>query len=340
MTAQERLNFIDPPDLTLKDAIDIIAWQKVQDNFSAVTEVSIRTVDSQGNLFTKPSRETHLCQQVMKNSPRKDEICGICLPTFLGGKGVVDRNLTYYCEEAGLHNFVAPLKTAGNKDLGYVILGPVILVMRKTKEDYKKAAEELGISIEDLWSALLEIKVMSFQGMQSLVELIKDVGEYAIGLAYRTSLKEDIYTINATKLKLKKLFEILLDVAFEISGADIGSIMLLDKTSNSFTIRVSRGIPEEIALNTRVKPGDGISGTVAKEGESILIDDKTDNNRIKRYLNRPHISSSMVLPLKSEEKQVVGIMNLAALRTSQVKFNKNNLILMGRLLDLASMAIQ
>ena len=336
MSAKENLNFY--PELNLRDVIDMNAWQKVQDNFSAVTEVSLLTVDSKGNFLTKPSLETRLCSQVLRNSPQRDKICGSCLPTFLGGKGVVDRNLTFYCETAGLHNFVAPLKTDDGKVLGYVILGPVILVMRKTKEEYRKAAEELNINLEDFWSAILEIKVVSFQGMQSLVELIKDVGEFAIGLTYKNIMKEGI-AIDLSKLKLKRLFEILLEVAFEISGADIGSIMLLDKASGSFAIRVSKGIPEEIALNTRMKPGEGISGIVAKEGEPMLVDNSIKDNRIRRFLHRPNISSSMVLPLKSEE-QVVGIMNLAALETSPIKFNKANLNLMNRLLDLASIAIQ
>jgi len=325
--------------LKLRDLIDIVAWQKVQDNFSTVTEVGIRTVDNQGKAFAKPSRLPRLCQLLI-DSPQKDKICGACLPTFLGGEGIVDKNLSYHCDDlTGLHNFVAPLSIDG-QNLGYVVLGPIILVMRKNKEEYRKAAEGLGVNLEDFWSAMLEIKVMSFQGIQSLVELIKDLGQYAIALAYSNVLKnEGILNLGYSPLKLNKLFEILLDVAFEISGADIGSIMFFDKTSDSFTIRVSRGIPEDLAAKTRVKIGDGISGTVAKEGEPILIDSETRDNRIKQYLARPYISSSMVLPLKSEN-DVVGVMNLAALQTSAVKFDKANLNLMNRLAGLASIAIQ
>jgi ligand-binding sensor protein len=338
MVKQDKTNF--NPDFNLKDLIDIKAWQKVQDNFSEVTEVSLRTVDIRGDLLTNPSRPARLCNFLMKDSSLKDKICGACIPTFLGGKGIVDRNLTFHCEAEGIYNFVAPLRLDDNKDLGYVVLGPVILVMRKNKEEYRKIAEDLGLTLEDFWSALLEIKVMSFQGMQSLIELIKDVGQYAMGLAYKNIMKkEGTLTFESANLKLKKLFELLMDVAFEISGADIGSIMFFDKTSDAFTIRVSRGIPEEVAINTKIKLGDGISGTVAEGGKPVLLDNETKDNRIKQYLTRPYINSSMVLPFKSEDR-VVGIMNLAALQTSPIKFNKENLDLMNRLIDLASIAIQ
>ncbi|OGX15213.1 MAG: hypothetical protein A2166_00280 [Omnitrophica WOR_2 bacterium RBG_13_41_10] len=324
--------------ISFKDLINIKEWQKIQDKFSAVTEVSLRTVDIEGKYLTAPSKENRLCAELLQNRQHKNALCGLCLPTFLGGHGVIDKNLSYCCH-AGLYNFLAPLRLDKDKTLGYIVLGPVILVMRKPKEEYRKAAEELGLDLEDFWSALLELKVISFQGVQSLVELVKDVAEYTIELAYSYKMKEkEIVTIDAAKLKLRKLLDILLDVAFEISGADIGSIMFMDKNTDTLSIQSSRGISDEVVKNTRVKVGEGISGMAARKGESLLIDDDTSDNRIRPYLHRPYISSAMVLPLKVENR-VVGVMNLGALKTSAVKFDSDNLSLMNRLVDLATVSI-
>jgi len=323
--------------LSLKDLIDVQEWQCIQDNFSIVTEVSLRTLDTEGNCLTSCSKEPRLCSELIKDSPHKEKICGSCLPTFLGGKGVVDKNLSFSCH-AGLCNFITPLRANKSKILGYITLGPVILVKRKSKEQYRKAAEEFDIALEDFWNAILEIKVTSFQGMQSLIELIKDVGEYIIGLAYQKAMKEREVTMVLDSSKLVRLLNLLLDVAFQVTQADIGSIMFYDKKSDELTIRASRGLPEEIVNKTRLRLGEGIAGTAAKEKVSFLIDDNLKDNRIKRYLNRPYISSSMIIPIQVRDK-VMGVINLGALETSGVRFNAENMRLMNNLISLATVAL-
>ena len=194
MTSMEKKD-----NLSLKDLIDIKEWQKIQDNLSNVTEINLRTFDPEGNLVTSPSKTPRLCGELLKN-------CSPCLPTFLGGKGVVNKNLIYSCD-SGLYNFVAPIRLGNGKIMGYIILGPVILVMRKSQEEYNKIAEKMHLSAEAFWGAIAEIRVVSYHGMQSLVELIKDIGEYTLSLAY-TNIAYD-------SPKLNRIFDVLLDVAFE-----------------------------------------------------------------------------------------------------------------------------
>ena len=322
--------------LSLQDLIDVKNWQKLQDNFSAVTDVAIRTLDPQGNRVTAPSGEPRLCGEFIKDRLIKDKVCGYCRPTFLGGDGVVDKNLSFYCLP-GLRNFVIPLKVQ-QKTFGYVLLGPVVLVARKPKEEYRKVVEELGLDLEEFWSALLEIKVLSFHGVESLMKLIKDVGEHTLKLSYHNILKEKEVVMVSGSARLSHLLEALLDVAFEITKADVGSIMLYDKVNKELRIQASRGIADDIVRNTRVKLGAGISGIAAKERESFLLDDENKDNRIAPYLNRPSLRSSMVIPFKTEEK-IVGVMNLGALNTSSVRFNKDSISLMRKLADLATVAL-
>jgi len=324
-----------PLDLSIRKLIDIDGWQKIQDNFSAVTGVTIRTVDPLGISLARASGLPRLCRELLKESEVKSKICADCLPTFLGGSGVVDKNLSFMCQ-AGLCNFIAPLRFKNNA-LGYIILGPVILVMRKSKEEYRGLADKLGIDLEKLWDTLLDIKVVSFQGIQSLIELIRDVGEYTLKLAYYSSIRKADATVSDSP-KLNQLLNALLDVAFQVTGASIGSIMFFSKNNNELTIRASRGIPEDIVSSVHVKPGEGISGIAAKEKKAFLIDEKTTDNRIKKYLKRPYLGSSMVLPISVQDK-TVGVINLGALQTSPVRFNANTVSLMNRLVDLSTLAI-
>jgi ligand-binding sensor protein len=320
-------------DLSLKELVDLREWRKIQDNFSTITNLGIRLLGAKGNPVTHPSGQPRLCSELLKKSPLKDALCGGCLPTFLGGKAVVDRHLSTVCK-AGLHNFIVPLKYYNNV-LGFIQLGPLVLVMRKPKEEYRKIAEELNVDLEEFWSALLEIKVMSFQSTQSVMELIRDVGEYTIKLAHDGLMKKREVVMTEETPKLKRLLNALLDVAFQVTGADIGSIMLMDKYRKHLTIRTSKGISEEIVRNAKVKLGEGISGMAVEEGRPYLIDDGLEDNRIKQYLRRPSISSSMVIPIKVED-EVLGVINLGASRPSSVRFDINNMHLVDKLIDLAT----
>lgn len=333
---QEENNKVFQPDLSLKELINLKDWQKIQDNFSAITGIRLRTLDSEGKSLTSPSGENKFCAKLLKESHLKEKICGPCLPKFLGGSGMVDKNLNFVCY-AGFHNFVVPLRLNKNKVLGYVIAGPVILVMRKDKEGYREIAEELNIDLEKLWDAILDIRVISFHGIKSIIELIKDVCEYTLNLAYRYRIKAK-ELIPFDSAQLNEILNTLLDVACEVSQADIGSVMVFDENKQNLTIKASKGIPEEIIAKTKVRLGDGISGIAAKEGASFLIDENIKDRRIRPHLNRPYISSSMVLPIKVKNR-VMGVMNLASLKTSPTRFSSGNLQVMNRLVGLATVAL-
>jgi ligand-binding sensor protein len=322
---------------TLKNIINIEEWQKIQDDFALATGICLRTLDPEGSLITKASNEPKLCSKMLIDPYIKRQACDSCLPTFLGGRAVVDRNLSFLCL-AGLSNFVTPLRYENSHALGYLLLGPIVLVARNPKEQYRKTAEELSLSLDDFWKLFLEIKVLSVQGAKSLVELIKNISEYSIKLAFENKMKVEQALQGLDLPRLNKILGILLDVAFEISKADIGSMMVLDQKQENLTINSSHGIPEEIADRASVRLGEGISGIAAKEGKSYLINDRLKDNRIKSYLARPYLGSSMIIPLRAEDK-LLGVLNLGALKTSAVQFNADSLKVMNKLTRLVSASI-
>lgn len=237
----------------------------------------------------------------------------------------------------GLHNYVVPLSVESGKVIGYLIVGPVFLVTRQPKEEYRKLAEEIKVELDALWDVLVEIKILSFQGAQSLVELIRDVTEFVLKCSYQNLAQkapasgQDIPAVN-------RMFQVLLDVAFQVSGADVGSIMFFEKGNDYLKIQYSRGLPDDVSKSARVKAGESISGLVANENRSILIDDTLTEQKIKSRLNRPQLKSAMSLPIRSQNR-VMGVMNLGVLRTSPLSFNQDNLQLMTKLVNLATVAI-
>jgi ligand-binding sensor protein len=318
-----------------KDLVDIPDWQKIQDIFFAATNISLRTVDPEGRLITNTSGQTSLCSNFLKNSTYGLEVCGNCLPTFLGGKAVVDHNFGFVCPP-GFHSFFSPLKV-NNKVLAYIVLGPVILVMRKPKEHYQKLADELDVDLEEIWKTILEIRVISFHRAQTLMDLIVKISEFIMSLSFE-NLKSGKKIVGSISEKFKGMLEVLLDLALQISGADLGSILLLEKNKQDLTIRAARGLPDNIIRDTRIKLGDGICGTVAMDNRPLLIDDQLSDNRIKKFLNRPYLKSSMILPIGTAEK-AIGTVNLGTLESSPVKFNAANLESMDKVIAMAIEAL-
>lgn len=310
--------------VTFAELVETAQWQKIQDNFSFATQINLRTIGPTGDQITSPSLTPRLCSQAAKELTHTDRSC---LPTFLGGEGIVDKNLVYNCS-GGLSNFVTPLRLADGRILGYLVLGPVVLVMRKPKQEYFKIAESLNLDPEQFWDALLEIKTISYHGMQSLVELCADIAECVANFNGQG--------INAADTN--RIFELLLDVALEVSQADAGSVMFLDDENKRLRIGLSRGIPEEIVKNSEITVGEGLAGIAAKEGASFLLN-KDTAERLQPYMNRPQIDSSLVVPLRKNNK-VVGVINLSAMKATGVKFNLKNLDSINRLVNLAGIAIK
>ena len=289
-----------------------------------MTNIGIRTLDAEGKELARSGGHPFFKRA--------------CLPTFLGGDSVVDKNLSFVCPP-GFHNFVSPLRYCDSgKVLAYIILGPVVLVMRRPKEDYKKLAEELGVDFNELWDAVQQTRIISFHRAQSLVTLVRQVGDHVLKFACENAAQGTELVKSAT-VHFAELLKVLLDVAMQLSGADIGSIMFMDKAKKEMTIRAAQGLPENVVQNTRVKVGEGLCGTAVSENKPILIDeDVPADNRIARYLHRPYLKSSMILPIEVGEK-VFGCLNLGALEVSPVRFNKDNLDSMRQLIDITTDAL-
>ncbi len=129
-----------------------------------------------------------------------------------------------------------------------------------------------------------------------------------------------------------------LPVELPLRGEDIGSIMMLDNNRKELRICASKGLSEDIVKESSVNFGEGISGTAVRDITPFLIDSTYADSRIKKYLNRPQIKSSMVLPIKINDT-ACGVMNLGTLETSQFGFNKENMASINELIELASLAL-
>lgn len=123
-------------------------------------------------------------------------------------------------------------------------------------------------------------------------------------------------------LHLNELLEQVIDEAIAVTGAETGSIMLIDEESQTLSIKVSRGIHPEIYRSTKIKIGEGIAGWVAQTSHPLVLIDGQDL-RFQEYLKRDEIISALTVPLKVREK-VIGVLSVNRKDKKEI-FTQDNL---------------
>jgi HD-GYP domain-containing protein (c-di-GMP phosphodiesterase class II) len=121
---------------------------------------------------------------------------------------------------------------------------------------------------------------------------------------------------------INKLCNLILEAAVIESGSDRASIMLLEN-DGYMHIKNSIGIPKNIAANTKVKVGSGISGKVAKTGEPIIISKGYKiPGSVKRSMRGLGLKSALSIPLMSDGA-VQGVLNLGKYKSRHL-FDKDD----------------
>jgi len=115
-----------------------------------------------------------------------------------------------------------------------------------------------------------------------------------------------------------------IDRVTDLLGVEMGSLMLLDKENQELSIKVAKGLSQDIIKNAKAKVGEGISGWVAKNKEPLLIKNiRRDKRFPKRDGERYHNDSLLSVPLLARDK-VIGVINVNN-KTTKGIFNKKDL---------------
>jgi len=112
---------------------------------------------------------------------------------------------------------------------------------------------------------------------------------------------------------LDTILRISLDNVLKLINSDIGGILLLDEETNTLYYRVQRGLSPRYAEEMRMPIGEGIAGSVASSGESIILEDISKDPRAAcpDLVSKEGLKGFASIPLKTKD-QVVGVMNVAS----------------------------
>ncbi len=134
---------------------------------------------------------------------------------------------------------------------------------------------------------------------------------------------------------MKELLEIILERCLELTGADTGSVMLINKEDNVLDILAFKGLDEKVVNRTRLKIGEGITGWVAQTGQPKLV-----NNTLKepQYVKiREGLLSELAVPIKTED-ELIGVISVDSNRENA--FSEDDMELLIMVAELAAQIIK
>jgi signal transduction histidine kinase/DNA-binding response OmpR family regulator len=135
-------------------------------------------------------------------------------------------------------------------------------------------------------------------------------------------------------LELDKLLARLVEAAVFLTGAEEGSLLLVDEETDELYMEAAQGIDKRMARSFRIRVEDSLAGKVIKTGEPIMLDGN-ESQRIKTaYL----VKSLIYVPLivKNRVSGVLGVDN----RQRDRSFTKHDLRLLSVLAGYAAIALE
>ena len=152
-----------------------------------------------------------------------------------------------------------------------------------------------------------------------IVELLRDVSEskyleLELSDAHRNLLSlNKIANIVTRSLNLDTVLSNALDKSLEILKAKTGGIMLWDENKQHYRYHVYRGFSSKYVKDATCRRGEGISGTVAKTGKSLLLADisESDRTKYKDLIKAEGLKGFVSVPLITKDK-ILGVLNISS----------------------------
>lgn len=141
----------------------------------------------------------------------------------------------------------------------------------------------------------------------------------------------------------EQILNVIMDKTIGALYAERGSLMLLNDDTDELEIKVVRGFKGEIRKRIGLKSGEGIAGTVYKNGSGVMVNKGFRDDRFKEFEefieDTKNIRSMICVPLKVKDR-TLGVMNVVNRVSHGATFSEDDLNLANALATHAAMAIE
>jgi len=138
---------------------------------------------------------------------------------------------------------------------------------------------------------------------------------------------------------LDAILKVALDNMLNIMDGNIGGILLVDEETQTLSYRVHQGLSARYVEEMHLRLGEGIAGSVAQSGKSVLLEDISTDPRVayRDLVSSEGLKAFISVPLRAKDK-VLGVINVAS-RTSH-RFTSDDVHLLHSIGDQLGVAIE
>ena len=200
---------------------------------------------------------------------------------------------------------------------------PAALPERMSTGPASDASHDATVWTGALGSDDYRVRVLEVRGAGPLgetvrgqLDLLARFSAVVLALAERRGAMEELSSIvEATKklnstLDLGELIHIILQIATRQTGAERGTVFLVDPENNEIWSLVGLGIEQQVIR----LPGDrGIAGWVAREGTSVRLENAYADPRFEPEVDRKlgfKTQQLLCLPIRNEGGAIIGVLQL------------------------------
>lgn len=219
---------------------------------------------------------------------------------------------------------------------------PMVLFATQVSADLLKQALRAGfidfvsppLKTEEVLSA---IRTALDQAQRRKEAVIAETVSQTSGLQKQVDELETLARLGrqvTSSLAIDSVLAAIVDAAVELTGAEEGSLLLIDEATGDLYMRASRNFQEEFVRTFRLPITNSLAGMVIRHGEAILLDENTPQKINTAYLVR----SLLYVPLQMHG-HVFGVLGVDN-RESNLPLTQRHVRLMNTLAGYAVIALE
>jgi signal transduction histidine kinase/FixJ family two-component response regulator len=167
--------------------------------------------------------------------------------------------------------------------------------------------------------------------------LLKTKADKTATIEHRIHELEALSMIGRTVTAMLDLDEVLttvVEAAVRLTGAEEGSLLLLEEETGELYMRASKNFDEDFATAFRLETRDSLAGKVVSTGEPVILDETTPKKIKTSYL----VHSLIYVPLKVRGR-VIGVLGVDNRKAGSVLSEKDMTVITA-MADYAAIAIE